>query len=443
MARTGIKLEHLYKTAALAVLLFCYSHAAIWDTQIVEPRTGDVSQANIDMKLDINGVAHIVYFDDETYGGLSLVCATNEEGSWIGVSVEQENFTFSALKAVIAIDANNTVYIVYPDSDLNLVYKKKEGGQWYGGTIDYNKSLPYGAVVNGQGGLYVLYSSKVAEANSNDTTLILKTPAGSEVIAEHGNFQSGSLAIDSMSNPHLCYYDALNNILNYAVKAGSSWTIETVDANIGDVDSAVWGSASLALDGNDIPHISYIDFTPPPVLKYADKLSGGWVPQVVDDTEYIDKQSSIAVDSHDSVHICYKRIVNKRVFLKHAVGTAAGEWQFTDTVTDFNKVDTTYLDIICSENDKPNICYTVPVLQTVEYAVPFVCVDPNHPGDADKNCKVDFFDFSILAQYWYKKDCALDDYCSGADLNTNGDVDINDLNLLANDWLYCSLPDCY
>jgi hypothetical protein len=143
------------------------------------------------------------------------------------------------------------------------------------------------------------------------------------------------------------------------------------------------------------------------------------------------------VDSNDNVHICYKRIVAERVFLEHAVGTAAKGWQFADTVTDFNKVDTTYLDIVCDDDDKPNICYTVPVLKTVEYTVPFIC------SDLDKNCWVDFFDFSILAQHWYETGCASDDYCSGADIDKSTTVDSNDLDLLAESWLSCLPGDCY
>jgi hypothetical protein len=258
------------------------------------------------------------------------------------------------------------------------------------------------------------------------------------------NFQSGSLAIDGLSNPHVCYYDALNDVLKYAVKDGNSWTIEVVDGDIGDVPTSVWGSASLALDGNDVPHISYIDFTPQPVLKYANRPSEGWgTPQVVDNTAYIDQQTSIAVDSNDNIHICYNHNIAGRTFLKHIVGTVGG-WQFVDAITDFNRTESpAYLSLACNGDNEPHVCYPAPSLMKVEYAVPLICGGPDHPGDADKNCRVDFFDFSLLAQYWFETSCVLPEYCDGADLNTSGTVDNNDLELLANDWLYCSLPDCY
>ncbi len=439
MTHTGIKLAYLYIIAAVALLLSCYSLAANWDIQIVKSNTGTIFGASIDMVLDINGVAHVVYFDEYTYGQLSLVYATNGQGLWSNVPVEQENLTPTALKAVIAIDANNVVYIVYPDSEENLIYRTKENGQWSSSAFYAQGAwfLPQDAEIGAGGGLSVLYSKMLYDANSSDTALVLQRPGGAEVIAEHGNFQSGSLAIDSLSNPHLCYYDALNDVLKYAVKDGNSWTIETVDANTGDVPSSVWNSACLALDGYDVPHISYLDFQST-VLKYAHRQSGGWAPQVVDNTAYIYRQNSIAVDSNDNVHICYKRVFNDRLFLKHAVGTASGGWQFVETITDFNLAgNPAYLSIACDNEDKPNICYSAPSLFKVEYAVPLVCSDP------DKNCRVDFFDFSILAQHWYQTGCASDDYCGGADIDKSTIVDNNDLNLLAESWLYCSPPGCY
>ncbi len=440
MACTRIKLACLYKIAAVAVLLPCFSHAVNWDIQIVGADTGAISGASVDMVLDINGVAHVVYFDDD--GGLRLVYACNEQNQWDYTTVE-DNLEINDPKTVIAVDSQGLVYVVHHDNGGNLVFRKKENDTWSSDIFSLPKSIPCDAEVDNEGRLNVVYTYAPGGID-NDAFLMLYTGGDYDEIENHGNFRSASLAIDSLSNPHLCYYDALNDVLKYAVKDGSSWTIETVDGNIGDVPSYVWGSASIALDSNDVPHISYLDFTNTD-LKYANRLSGNWATQIVDDTAYIGQQTSIVVDSNDAIHIFYQHFIDGRVFLKHTVGTAAGGWQFADTITDFNKnSNPVYLSLACDDDDRSHVCYIAPVLQTVEYAVPLICGDPDHPfpdGDADKNCKVDFFDLSLLGQYWFDPGCTFPDYCNGADLDTSGAVDNNDLDFLVENWLECTLTD--
>jgi len=44
-------------------------------------------------------------------------------------------------------------------------------------------------------------------------------------------------------------------------------------------------------------------------------------------------------------------------------------------------------------------------------------------------------DFSFLAGYWLKDNCADSSNCEGSDLDLSGAVDINDLKIFANNWL--------
>ena len=74
-----------------------------------------------------------------------------------------------------------------------------------------------------------------------------------------------------------------------------------------------------------------------------------------------------------------------------------------------------------------------------------VCGDPDHLtplGDLDGNCKVDLFDFARLTAFYGAASCGEPDYCEGADLDQDGDVDDMDLALLAGNWLVCTHPDC-
>ena len=55
--------------------------------------------------------------------------------------------------------------------------------------------------------------------------------------------------------------------------------------------------------------------------------------------------------------------------------------------------------------------------------------------DFDGNTKVDFGDFALLVSQWNRPDCEDPNWCRGADIDTSGTVDINDLMLFTEYWL--------
>jgi parallel beta-helix repeat protein len=61
---------------------------------------------------------------------------------------------------------------------------------------------------------------------------------------------------------------------------------------------------------------------------------------------------------------------------------------------------------------------------------PFVC-----PGDFDMDADVDLVDLAILADNWLRNDCAIPDWCEGADLDVSTKVDLYDFAEFANNWL--------
>ena len=57
-------------------------------------------------------------------------------------------------------------------------------------------------------------------------------------------------------------------------------------------------------------------------------------------------------------------------------------------------------------------------------------------------CMVDFHHYARFAEHWMEADCnELNNWCGGADLNYNGDVNSLDLGLFVDEWLdYCPAP---
>jgi len=114
-----------------------------------------------------------------------------------------------------------------------------------------------------------------------------------------------SLALDSLDRPHISYRDSTNEDLRYARWNGTHWNIEIVDSE-GDVG----GHCSLALDSNDYPHISYWNRTYNPVysrwdydLKHAWKDVSDWHTELF--ATYRGPYCSLALDSNDYPHISY------------------------------------------------------------------------------------------------------------------------------------------
>ncbi len=57
-------------------------------------------------------------------------------------------------------------------------------------------------------------------------------------------------------------------------------------------------------------------------------------------------------------------------------------------------------------------------------------------------CFVDFEHFARFAEHWLATDCnELNSWCGGADLDQIDDVDLVDLNLFADEWLFCCPTD--
>lgn len=91
-----------------------------------------------------------------------------------------------------------------------------------------------------------------------------------------------------------------------------------------------------------------------------------------------------------------------------------GDW----FIFDYNAIDIGDCNVTFYDFD---ISTTVPVDTLILHHV--------RTRDFDNSTIVDFGDFAILGSYWRRTDCAGSGDCGGTDLNVDGKVDANDLDL--------------
>jgi hypothetical protein len=157
-----------------------------------------------------------------------------------------------------------------------------------------------------------------------------------------------SIDLDSNHNPHISYYDDFNGDLKYTYYDGSRWHISKVDVN-GDVGR----STSIALDMNDHPHIGYNDATNDS-LKYARHDGMTWHIETIDTHVWIYRHLSLALDSAGRPHIGYAWTVGPNDELRYARWT--GSTWITETVDSGDSVGQ-YTSLALDSSDRPHISY--------------------------------------------------------------------------------------
>jgi hypothetical protein len=183
---------------------------------------------------------------------------------------------------------------------------------------------------------------------------------------------SGSLALDSAGNPHICYIDE-NHDLMYASWNGTGWGLQKADQN-----STTPGGHYLVLDSNDNPHIIYYNSTDYS-LKYAAWTGNEWNVQIIDQ-ETIESSGrnqtgcpSLAVDSNGNPHISYyytftnQNLGDWESDLIYALWNGTGwQKQIIEKMGNVGSFDV-YTSIALDSRDYPHICYQTGVPTVLKY----------------------------------------------------------------------------
>lgn len=259
--------------------------------------------------------------------------------TWSVQTVDQGSI---AAGSSVAVDSEGNAHVSYCSITneqpfyYNLRYAKWNGSSWNTQTVDSSPSSGEDSsiAVDSQGFPHITFFDRPSESlkytkwnGSTWTTLTVDVYVKS----------SSSIALDSEDNPHVAYWD--NEGLWYAKWMGAGWIREKVDSCMGfsgdrtialdsnsnpyivyrneglkmaKWDASKWvieavasGDAfvySVAIDSNNLPHVSYCNTYSDGYLTYAHLNGTAWNIQTVNSTRD-GRGTSIALDSNDYPHI--------------------------------------------------------------------------------------------------------------------------------------------
>jgi hypothetical protein len=278
-----------------------YSHynGTSWSHQLLDD-VGNVGEYN-SLALDSTGSPRISYYDasnkDLKYASwngatwdISTLASTNDVGKYSSLALNSSDYY-----RISYWDQTNDRLWVTANGPLGLALVYDElGGTFTSLTLDASEKVAVSYKVNETGELKVVDFSPTL---TKSTVTVYGDPA----------IVNGSLALDTSDTPGVAYSDQNQQIgaqtfnkIQYARFNGLSWDTETVA-----VTPAVnYDNPSLTYDSNGNPLICYVDVTNRD-LKLATRVGSSWNNATVNNTDLIGLYSSIAVDTNNIPHISY------------------------------------------------------------------------------------------------------------------------------------------
>jgi len=240
--------------------------------------------------VDIDGNPHITY---ESWG--AWVKYAYNDGSW---HVETADSSGAGERNPrIVLDSTGQPRLTYADSSSSSVKYASRNGSWSVDTIPDSFWACPSLALDGSNKPHISFG----QGNDDFHYAFHDGVSWHVELVEPGANPSffSSIAVDSTGKPHVTYQHVVNSRLTYA-RRDTTWQIQTVSDDC--------QSTSLALDGNDAPHIAYCydpdRFDDLSQLRYA-RYDGSWYVTTVDSGSQFAQDCSIALDSRGNPHISY------------------------------------------------------------------------------------------------------------------------------------------
>jgi hypothetical protein len=222
------------------------------------------------LAIDGQGTAHIGYIDQlDVSNFYRLRHATRSGGLWTVETADSAdgNSGEAVTQTSLALDGQGAPSIGYVHQTAGtqqLSYASRSGGAWtVEQVVNVGSPLPVSLKMDGQGYPHIGFiTSAIASGNYPVRHATGTTGSWSfETVdsTRYSHQQGLSLVMDASGNPRMAYQGRATTTfgaygrLRYAVKAGGTWTRETVDST---ASSDGWSSC-LALDAEGEPRIAY------------------------------------------------------------------------------------------------------------------------------------------------------------------------------------------
>ena len=271
----------------------------------------DGAGAKPSIAVDASGTPHIAFMSEDMPGFVKR--AVLADGQWEASTVTT-GYMYGPLD--IELDSVGNAHIVWHNHDAeDGAYGRFEGGEWQ--TTDIRSAGHDGwdinVAIDSTGSPHVL-SVDPSQFGSQDGLeyatfdgqgWTVDTVGSGPLPYEFGN----SLAIDSEDRPHTVWFDDGALDLKYAIRDSGSWTISTVDS-----DGDVGRYASLAVDQDDNPVVSYFEKTSESegFIKLARWTGSQWEVQRIDEMDAVfpgffgaRKNSSVLLDADGRPIVAY------------------------------------------------------------------------------------------------------------------------------------------
>lgn len=305
------KLRGSFAGTLLSVLIyFLVSPAPLlaqtwtWTNQDIEPTGGESPSIAIDHDSNL----HVAYRVVEG-GQLKYAFLPSGSSKWFKMILDQGMVVFST---GITIDPSGNPQICYTPNVLK--YAHFDGKKWFTQEVDPGSGLVgylCSIQVNPQGSPMVTWylpAGGMRYAILRDGTWFATALDG------NANDYAGkwnSMVLDAKANPHVAYSDFPGGQLRYAAYDGKGWIRSVLHSQLDDPGGPKGMGASMVLDAQGNPWISYYDEQ---TLRVAHLENGKWTKKVVEQLPpfvnwgWKEFRSAISLDRNGNPHIVFESL---------------------------------------------------------------------------------------------------------------------------------------
>jgi len=342
-----------------------------WEIEVIN---NDINTTGGVLAVDKYAIPHVLFHDNDNSSN-DIYHASRQNESWI---IEKILSAGGLSPQTFVFDSNNHPHIITERTKM-LYHYYWNGDTWLNDSI---VELFYGAshqtiVIDQSDGLYIAYDDDgLVFGEYKDGRWEIERVTNNELI------EYISISLDSLNQPHICYYlfenwdTNANGDLKYAHRYGSKWIVETVESY-----GIVGQSNSIIVDSNNNPHIVYSSQNG---LKYAQRQNNSWMTIVIDPLGGFCPSTDI--DHNDNIHISYRDYDEDKnlEYIKYSINRK-GNW----IIYTIDQVSTNYgvgggTSLQLDSLERPHLCYGGADIQRVIYAH-YVNGDYDEDGYIDDN----------------------------------------------------------